>query len=205
MSAVTVYKPRAAKIEWDAPRSRSDRQSRRRRPPAGIVALSNPVVAVRRSTRAFRAPPSAKRRGAGASHHRSVIRRSNGPDCDNEGAAFEFAFGLETLGRAVVVHAADGTRVACGVLGLGLPTPAPSTAAPTPASPAPNAAPTVAPTTAAPTTRTAAPTAPSETAYEAAMGPYPGYDGPLDVSGAVTFTVQRYPAAADRQTATIGT
>ena len=39
--------------------------------------LPNPVVAVRRSMmRAFRAPPSAKRRGAGASHHRSVIRRS---------------------------------------------------------------------------------------------------------------------------------
>ena len=32
-----------------------------------------PVVAARRSTRAFRAPPGAKRRGAGASHHRSVI------------------------------------------------------------------------------------------------------------------------------------
>ncbi|KAH8054480.1 hypothetical protein JL722_8828 [Aureococcus anophagefferens] len=127
---------------------------------------------------------------------------SCGPDCDNEGAAFEFAFGLETLGRAVVVHAADGTRVACGVLGRGLPTPAPSTSAPTPASPAPNAAPT--PRRRRRRRRAAAPTVPSETAYEAAMGPYPGYDGPLDVSGAVTFTVQRYPAAADRQTASIG-
>ena len=68
--------PRGGLEEAQARREGQRLQSRRRRLPAGIFALPNPVVAVRRSMRAFRAPPSAKRRGAGASHHRSVIRRS---------------------------------------------------------------------------------------------------------------------------------
>ena len=67
-----------------------------------FFALSNPVVAVRRSTRAFRAPPSAKRRGAGASHHRSVIRRSNDAVLDDFDEVFDYYFNQLTKAFAFV-------------------------------------------------------------------------------------------------------
>ncbi|KAH8066203.1 hypothetical protein JL722_619 [Aureococcus anophagefferens] len=102
-----------------------------------------------------------------------------GSDCDNEGAAFEFAFGLETLGRAVHIGAdarvARAERRAHGRADDG----------------------------GADDAHARADRAQRD-GLRGGDGSLPGYDGPLDVSGAVTFTVQRYPAAADRQTATIG-
>ena len=77
---------------------------RRRLPPAEFFALPNPVVAARRSTRAFRAPPGAKRRGAGASPHRSVIRRSNDAVLDDFDEVFDYYFNKLTQTRLLVTR-----------------------------------------------------------------------------------------------------
>ena len=61
-----------------------------------------PVVAARRSTRAFRAPPGAKRRGAGASHHRSVIRGRNDAVLDDFDEVFDYYFNKLTQTRLLV-------------------------------------------------------------------------------------------------------
>ena len=101
MPAVTVYGPGNAKIESARP-AVAVIDSRRRMPPAEFFALPNPVVAARRSTRAFRAPPGAKRRGAGASPHRSVIRRSNDAVLDDFDEVFDSYFNKLTKAFAFV-------------------------------------------------------------------------------------------------------